>query len=388
MLIPYHTDAPLYHRPLATIGLILLNTAIFAITVASVSENGDASAVQPWMLRLGEGLHPVQWLTSNFLHADIMHLVGNMLGLWVFGLIVEGKIGWRRFVTLYLGVGIVAMGIFQLLALGVEPNYGLGASGVIYALIGMAVIWAPENSVRFCLLLIFYPYTFEMTVWATSVWYIGFEFLVALWSRQVISSSGIHLIGASLGVAAGVVMVRRQWVDCEYWDLFSVRAGLNHLSREERAAREAQAHPPTAKEQQQCRQRRVEQIRVALDQGQAALALAAHRKMVATDPDWRLPEELLRRLVAGCLQQKMIGETIFLMREYLEQHSEYALAMRLKLAEVLLLQQQRPAQALRVLTKLPLAELTDQHRHYCRQIAHRARAMLDQGALEPEVEDW
>lgn len=387
MLIPYHTDAPLYHRPLATIGLIVLNVAIFAITL-SVVDDEEATAIQPWMLRLGDGLHPVQWLTANFLHGGYMHLLGNMLGLWVFGLIVEGKIGWGRFLAIYLGTGIIALALMQLLALFAPPSYGLGASGIIYALMGIALVWAPENSVRFCLLLAFYPYMFEMTVWATSIWYIGMQFLVAALTLQIVSSAGVHLIGACLGVTIGVVMLRQRWVDCEYWDVFSVWAGLNTLSENEREEREARLHPVSPEERAAQRQQWADQIARLLGQGEATQAVATHRKVAAMFPDWQLPEELLRRLVVGCLQQKVTHEAIQLMREYLHQYPQYAVTMRLKLAEVLLREERRPAQALRVLVKLPVAELSDQHRHCCRQLAHHAQAMLAQGVLEPKPEDW
>ncbi len=60
-----------------------------------------------WGLTHGEGLHPVQWVTNNFLHGRIFHLVGNMIFLWGFGLVVEGKLGWWRFLLVYMGIGIL-----------------------------------------------------------------------------------------------------------------------------------------------------------------------------------------------------------------------------------------------------------------------------------------
>lgn len=91
MLIPWNTDAPIYHAPWATGGLILVNVAVFGAMLAS----GDADQTfGPWLLSYGDGLHPLQWITSNFLHAGALHLLGNMIFLWAFGLVVEGKLGW------------------------------------------------------------------------------------------------------------------------------------------------------------------------------------------------------------------------------------------------------------------------------------------------------
>ena len=53
MLIPWNTDAPLYHAPWATGGLIALNTLIFVGVVVGVQ---DPEAVAPWMLSYGDGI--------------------------------------------------------------------------------------------------------------------------------------------------------------------------------------------------------------------------------------------------------------------------------------------------------------------------------------------
>jgi len=90
MLIPLNTDAPLYHYPFGTIGLIVANLGCFALTGFGT----DSAALEPWALQYGEGLSPVQWFSSAFAHAGVMHILGNMFFLWGFGLVVEGKLGW------------------------------------------------------------------------------------------------------------------------------------------------------------------------------------------------------------------------------------------------------------------------------------------------------
>ena len=110
IVFPYTTDAPIYHRPWGTIGLIVVNTLAFAAT-------GPATGPEPSALWLwyGRGLHPLQWLTSNFVHGSVSHLLGNMVFLWIFGLVVEGKTGSRLFLACYLGVGVVQSMVEQVL---------------------------------------------------------------------------------------------------------------------------------------------------------------------------------------------------------------------------------------------------------------------------------
>ena len=84
-MIPYRTDAPIYYFPWATIGLILLNTVAFFVVFSDAIEDP-----LEWILVYGQGLHPIQWVSSNFIHGGLMHLAGNMFYLWGFGLVVEG----------------------------------------------------------------------------------------------------------------------------------------------------------------------------------------------------------------------------------------------------------------------------------------------------------
>src|SRR6266566_4216395 len=95
VLIPYNTDAPIYHFPFVTVGLIVVNAAVLVACAKA-----DDQVVEGWMLQFGQGLHPLQWISNNFMHAGVMHLIGNMFFLWGFGLVVEGKLGWWRFLLL------------------------------------------------------------------------------------------------------------------------------------------------------------------------------------------------------------------------------------------------------------------------------------------------
>ena len=138
MLIPWNTDAPIYHFPFVTIGLIAINTVAFF--AATQSEDPEQ-----WMLAFGEGLQPYQWVTSVFMHEDLGHLLGNMIFLWGFGLVIEGKLGWWRFLMVYLGLGIVQCAVIQA-GMQHRSGYALGASGAIYGLLAMALFGAAQRN--------------------------------------------------------------------------------------------------------------------------------------------------------------------------------------------------------------------------------------------------
>jgi membrane associated rhomboid family serine protease len=116
--------------------------------------NNGAIKPEGLYLEYGNGLHPLQCLTSNFLHGGVLHLVGNMVFLWVFGVLIEGKTGWW-FGPLYLGIGILESAAEQAMMLGaVDVEGSLGASSILYGLLAIAALWAAkERGLRFFSLL-------------------------------------------------------------------------------------------------------------------------------------------------------------------------------------------------------------------------------------------
>ena len=231
LLIPLRTDAPVYHRPVATALLIAANVLAWIGTATGAIDSAR------WALDW-DGFNPLQWVTSNFLHAGFLHLAANMLFLWVFGLIVEGKIGTLRFLAVYLGIGVATCAVEQLLLWG---GSSLGASTIVFGLIGMGLMWAPENEIDF--VYCFFPFigTFSMrvstTAWCFGLWEVAWAVIHAAGGLGV-GSAFLHLMGVAAGVPLGALMLRRGWVDCEGWDWFSVRRGDHRQSGRRRNLRQ------------------------------------------------------------------------------------------------------------------------------------------------------
>lgn len=78
---------------------------------------------------------PVQFLSSMFLHSDLLHLISNVIPLLAFALPFEERIGARKFLAIYLGGGLLGS-LAQLTQLWGAPTIMLGASGAVFAIIG------------------------------------------------------------------------------------------------------------------------------------------------------------------------------------------------------------------------------------------------------------
>jgi membrane associated rhomboid family serine protease len=94
-----------------------------------------------------QGGGAVSNLTAMFLHGGFLHLLGNMLALWVFGRRVEDACGSIRFVAFYLLAGTMANVLFILVQHNSDVP-GVGASGAIFGLMGAYLLLYPGGRIR------------------------------------------------------------------------------------------------------------------------------------------------------------------------------------------------------------------------------------------------
>ncbi len=395
MIIPWNTDAPIYHFPWATLGLITTNIAVLAAILAGAF---DIETLGNLILVYGDGLHPTQWVTSVFLHAGFWHLFGNMLFLWAFGLVVEGKLGWWRFLAVYLGLAIVQNAAEQAMTFWFSEGGSLGASGVIFGLMAMALVWAPENEMN-CLGWFFIrPFAFDIRILWFALLYIGEEILWVTVGGFAVSSELFHSFGALLGFGLALVMLKLDWVDCEGWDLLSVMAGTNRRSPGERTVRlrpsvktaEPESDPGDLSMDTvaQHRVRALEPLRGLLAARKGTAALALYQKTVHLCQTWELPEKELLQLAELLLAEKSWQAAVSFLEEYLRRFQKKAIPVRLRLAQVLIEQQQRPSYASRILADLPRTGLGEKEEKLRQAARTKSQKMIEDGVIELQGQAW
>jgi len=411
LFFPLRTDAPIYHWPWVTLVLIVTNIATFVMT-----NGGNNDLAMQWLLEYGNGLDPVEWFSTNFLHFGIIHLVGNMVFLWGFGLVVEGKLGWWKYLLVYFGIGVAHAAIEQVIMLGYVPPPGEpigsgGASGVIFGLLAMSVVWAPKNDVTCFFLFFIRVFIFDVSILTFSVYFIGWEILVAFVNGFTMSSEVIHLLGAFVGSVVAVALLKLNWVDCENWDLLAVLAGT-YGRREDNdpfmfggttaAFREEQsvtrydvstepggelqaAAPPTHAANKTKTLRKLQKL---LKAGKPNAALTEFKKLKRLFPRWQLDEADLFTLAKGLYKSKSWPEAVEMMEEYIERFPHQSPGIRLKLAGVLIQEQHRPQAALRVLDAIPVGSLSDSLEAHRDKIERRAKKLADDGIIELDGQSW
>ena len=132
-------------------------------------------------------------ITAMFIHGGWLHILGNMLFLWIFGDNVEDAMGHVRYAVFYLLVGAIAAFV-QAFASADELTPAIGASGAIAGVMGAYIVLFPRATVA-VIIPIFFFIPFPLPAWVL----IGFWFVAQLLSG--FSSVGTPAVGAGGGVA-------------------------------------------------------------------------------------------------------------------------------------------------------------------------------------------
>ncbi len=189
--------------PWVNLGLIAINVLVFFYEL-SLDQRGLQQLFFDWGVisqRLVDWLkapsgweEPATVFTSMFLHGGWLHLIGNMLYLWVFGDNVEDALGHVKYLLFYLvsGIGAVAMQV----AVDMDARIPMvGASGAISGVLGAYMFLYPTATVS-VLVPFFWFFGF---VPMPAVVLIGFWFLLQLFSG--VASLGAPAVGVEQGIA-------------------------------------------------------------------------------------------------------------------------------------------------------------------------------------------
>lgn len=210
-MIPLRDINPTRRFPIITVLLIAANTAIFLYE----------SSLNPRALNqliLSAGMIPYQVahrfgpdaafdiLTAMFLHGGWMHLLSNMLYLWIFGNNVEDRMGPVRFTLFYLLCGVLAS-LAQVLA---SPNSSIptiGASGAIAGVLGAYLVLYPNARVLSLVFMFYFIRLVEVpAIIVLGLWFV-LQFFNGLATLGVPGMGGVAYFAHIGGFVSGLVLV-------------------------------------------------------------------------------------------------------------------------------------------------------------------------------------
>ena len=148
MLFPIGDDNSANHKPaLVTYGLIALNVLFFFVEMSGGEPFIQRWSVVPRRLLANPAEDFPTIFTSMFMHGGWMHLIGNMLYLWIFGDNVENRFGHLKFLLFYLLCGVAAT-VAQVAVTSTSNIPNLGASGAISGVLGAYILMFPKGQVK------------------------------------------------------------------------------------------------------------------------------------------------------------------------------------------------------------------------------------------------
>lgn len=238
MFIPLHDARNLRHiqRQYVTLGLIAANILVFALTAlgsqAYLQANAYGLGFTPVVLYDGQPTPPflyvpefLTYLTYAFLHADIFHLGGNMLFLWVFGDNVEDALGHLGFLLFYAACTVAGAFLHGV----VLPNSDIplvGASGAIAGIVTAYVILHPRVKLW---VLVLWRIPLRLPAYIPLVFWIGYQFVMFFSTGRQAVSWPAH-VGGILAGGVLVILMRRRGVPLFDREIITPKAADTEVS--------------------------------------------------------------------------------------------------------------------------------------------------------------
>jgi membrane associated rhomboid family serine protease len=215
-VIPLRDDNPSFRPQIVTVSFIVMCALVWLWQFSFGAQGGQrivyALGVVPASLLGQQQLPPelslvAPWMTvftSMFMHGGWMHLIGNMLYLWVFGDIVEDSMGHGRFVVFYLLCGVAAV-LAQALPDPASTIPMVGASGAISGVLGAYLLLYPHARVLVAIPLGFFLHTMRIPAGLVLVLWFGLQLLSSAMAQP--GQGGVAFRAHIGGFIAGMILI-------------------------------------------------------------------------------------------------------------------------------------------------------------------------------------
>jgi membrane associated rhomboid family serine protease len=209
-MIPLRSTERIYSTAVVTASLIAINTLIF-LYQATLSPYALNTFVTEWGIVPDQmrGMGLVTLGTSMFLHGGWLHLIGNMLFLWVFGRNVEDLIGGPRFLAFYI-LGGIAAGIVHVVVNAYSRVPTIGASGAIAGVMGAYLVKFPRSRIVTLIFIFFFVTTAEIPAFVILLYWFAIQFIsgVGALASTDYTGGGVAWFAHIGGFLIGMALIR------------------------------------------------------------------------------------------------------------------------------------------------------------------------------------
>ena len=221
-MFPIRDHNPSGRVPYVTYSLIAINVIVFLSYAMKLNDHRaiaaifDTFALVPAEVASGEEYFTI--ITSMFMHGGWMHLIGNMLFLWIFGDNVEDIMGHVGFLFFYLVCGFMAVAA-HVAAAGTDSMVPLvGASGAIAGVMGGYLLLFPKAEVDILVIFIIIFRLFTLPAWIVLMAWFGFQlFYTFTTSADGGGVAYLAHVGGFIGGVAGASYYWRLLGGTDFW---------------------------------------------------------------------------------------------------------------------------------------------------------------------------
>jgi membrane associated rhomboid family serine protease len=216
-MIPLKDDNPTRSFPFVTIVLIVINCLLFIIELMQgerIISFINSYGCIPYEITVGDDIEPFIFfpvrltiLTSMFLHGGWMHLIGNMLYLWIFGNNIEDRVGHFRFIFFYIITGIVAT-LAQILVSPYSRIPQIGASGAISGVLGAYLLLFPKAKVLTLVPIVYFIRIIRIPAFIVLGFWIVLQIINGFVSYSNTAQGGIAFFAHIGGFIAGLGLIK------------------------------------------------------------------------------------------------------------------------------------------------------------------------------------
>jgi membrane associated rhomboid family serine protease/DNA-directed RNA polymerase subunit RPC12/RpoP len=190
-----------------------------------------------WMLR---GWHLKGLLGYMWLHGGLLHLIGNMWFLWIFGNAVCAKIGNLVYLPLYVLLGVSA-GVTHLLA---GFDIAVGASGAIMGVVGMYLVLFYANDITCYFIFIFLIRQFDVSSFWMILFWLFWDVVGAFWCGGSNVAHFAHLGGFATGFGIAMLLCWKGWITMTWYEKSLLQAWQQRRAERQAAAPAAEELEP------------------------------------------------------------------------------------------------------------------------------------------------
>lgn len=217
-MFPLWDDVPTKKFPLITIILIVLNSIVYLYQMSLGERFNEfiySMGLLPFEITHNIDIFPPGpspiYLTiffSMFMHGSIVHLLGNMLFLWIFGNNVEDYLGRKRFIIFYLFSGIIAA-FTQIFFNSDSIVPMVGASGAIAGVLGAYLLLYPRAKVTTVIIFGFFIRLIKIPAVVVLSFWIIYQFLYGISSLAVgTGEGGVAWFAHIGGFISGIIIIK------------------------------------------------------------------------------------------------------------------------------------------------------------------------------------